>query len=51
MTRIVSFRIIKNKANQQYNLTPKKKQLPKCLIKKLDSSKFIKIKKEDLFFD
>jgi len=48
MTKLKFF-IRKNKANNQINLSPRKREMPKELLKKFDSSKWLEIDEKDLF--
>lgn len=51
MDGFIKFPIIKNKANKQINLNPRKRDIPKEIRGKFDSYKYLKIRWEDIDFE
>lgn len=51
MKKDLRLRIRINKANNQFNLTPKKTEIPKELKEKFNVSKYLKVDWEDIDFE
>lgn len=51
MNEFLKIPIRKNKTNNQLNLHPRRRDLPKNIKNKFDASKFLKIKWEDIDFE
>lgn len=51
MNDYIKLQIIKNKANKQINLNPRKSKIPKELRDKFDCSKFLNVRAEDMYFE